>query len=483
LKKLERLINAGLGELPGLYQDTYINPLKRNLRAVWQRTRPTAEVLAGAVYNHTQSELRPALKSLLALISNIYRSFLDPERSARARIPQPEFWIPPLITFLTVLDLKRQHFAPFVLPPDEVRRLCGSQVGVVSFPSNYRDDPILCCASAAHEAGGHALLHAYPDMLRELKSSVRQKVGGNFADPKGQVPRTAKQFLGLLWQYWTEEAACDVYAVMNIGPVYGVALAIYLAALSERIRRELGRRRRDDPAPALPLSWPPPMSGITGVDYHPTAMLALYVVIGAIEGLYWKNQVRKRQYISAIETCIEVSLKIDAKIRIPHRKVTIAGWFEFRPGKWVQADGTKPIFRISRKQMFKIARKVGRHIATVRLKALNNNSIQELETWDDADEAIVDNIAGHFERKADPASMGDDSQLLAGAIRALLKDPVRYEEMNKRLLDSLLPSFERDPIWGQPSWHPAAGWTLWRTRRTRITSCVGKTGATTTLKK
>ena len=62
------------------------------------------------------------------------------------------------------------------------------------------------------------------------------------------------------------------------------------------------------------------------------------------------------------------------------------------------------------------ARKIGKMIATQKFRALNGRSIQDIETWDDADEAAAQAIAARLAqrqsvvgiRRRCPAARGSD---------------------------------------------------------------------------
>ena len=107
----------------------------------------------------------------------------------------------------------------------------------MSIPSAYRNHPVLCWGTIAHEVGGHDILHSYPGLLLEIQRTCRETVYPGGTDPNGQVPTSEEQFKGLLWQYWAEEVAADVCAVLNLGPAYGKGAAVFLAAFNERIFR------------------------------------------------------------------------------------------------------------------------------------------------------------------------------------------------------------------------------------------------------
>src|SRR5260370_10030145 len=72
------------------------------------------------------------------------------------------------------------------------------------------------------------------------------------------------------------------------------------------------------------------------------------------------------------------------------------------------------------------ARQVGRIIATGQFKALNNHSIQDIETWDDADEEIAQSISGQILRNESLIGRGDDPQLLARVTLAVLQRPALH---------------------------------------------------------
>jgi hypothetical protein len=462
-KAVNEAIAAATPKLPALYYDSYIAPLQKNLDFVMKReSTATLETLAGAVYDHRHQdrEVRRSLKSFLAVISNLYRSFMEPEPTAKHRfpVPSPQMLIPPLATFRPVLNKKNHEFGPFALPADEVGKLCGAHVGVVSLPSCYRNHPALCWGAIAHETGGHHVLHAWDGLLWELRHGVRTLFHRG-SDPKGREPESKEQYLGLLWQFWAEEAASDVCALLNLGPAYGIGLAIYMAALNEAIFYFKTGVRGEHPI--LTVSWPPANAeDIYWVDSHPTDVLKLNVMIGAIECLPLSDK-EKKQYISDIRNCIEVSLEA-GRVRAQYNDIiTISGQLVFKPGKLMSVtEEFHRAHRITREEMEGYARQVGRFIASETFSALNGNSLQDLETWDGADEAIARNIKYRLLRELpDPTEefLGDDAQLLSGTLLAIYEAPRGYRALNDWLCEALAASFRFDPIWGQPIWYPIAG--------------------------
>ena len=93
-----------------------------------------------------------------------------------------------------------------------------------------------------------------------------------------------------------------------------------------------------------------------------------------------------------------------------------------RPGSLSKADIPMPAAADA-------ARKVGHMIATRKFKALNGHSIQDIETWDDDDEAAAEAIAARVLQRQAIAGHGDDAQLLAGVTLALLQDPALYDRV------------------------------------------------------
>jgi len=98
----------------------------------------------------------------------------------------------------------------------------------------------------------------------------------------------------------------------------------------------------------------------------------------------------------------------------------------------------------------KTARCVGGFIATKQLDALKGHTIQDIETWDDPDEARAFGIKEALIKGQAIQSLGDDAELLAGATLALLEQPSLYDAVKVALNAALDQSFQTDPIWGAP---------------------------------
>lgn len=412
--RVKRAVDAGARLIPKPFLDGYVAPLQTNLKnLVKDRKRGELETLTGAVYQHAQMRGNPELKRFLAVVSDLYQSFLDKRKRAQARFPNRE-QLPPLAMFQ-----HRADFGPQTFPVDKLNDLGlpGATVSVVSLPAAYREHPFFW-ASLAHETGGHDVVHADLDLLPELKVGVRKMF------PTSTAP------LGLLWAYWMNEAAADAYGVLNIGPAFGLSLAAFVSALiaqQERLKR-----------PTLSTQSVTEDGTPTGaLNPHPTDLLRLYLVIGAIERLRRLSTAQKQEYIRDLETL--------ARICAPEAtSIELQGTVKLETGETATFDESRNL-----KSMQDAARQVGGFIVTARLSALGAHSIQDVETWDNPDENRARQIALAISSGAPITDIGDDAQLLAGMTLAIFENPSIYQQATRLVDAGLDESFLHDKHWGQ----------------------------------
>jgi len=418
-------IGPAISRLPLAYQTAYIDPLEQNLDHVLQALTGNPQILesvGAAIFDHRVDQVDPELDRFLAVISNFYRSFLDATRRAVAGFPEILEQLPPLAMFQ-----HQGNRGPFTLPVDAIAGLFGGSVGVVSLPSTYRAHPLLW-ASLAHETGGHDVLHADAGLLPELRESVRTFFGGGPIPPSGQI--TASQFLGLLWSWWMDEAASDVYGVMNIGPAFGLNLVVFFAALGERVHPTGTPTLRTSSGPA------PGTGGV--LDPHPTDILRPYLIKGATEALLNLSADRRNQYAEDLVQLAQLTGGGASTVQIQ-------GIVPTGPSVGLPFNVTLPM-----ELMQTAAERIGALIAGSTLVSLGGNSIQALETWDDTDEETALRIAENMKADRSVAGQGDDAALLAGATLAAFDQPGSYETITARLNQALDASFATDPFWGTP---------------------------------
>jgi len=447
--------------LPLVYQERYLKPLNDNLRSIAARANTslstkgtvatvaktfsrTMEILGGAVYCHTSCDCVRPLRAFLSVISNTFQSFVPEQINRQQALFRQEsspinHVYPPLATF------RDGELAPLMLSSDAVRRLSGGSVGIVVLPAAYMNHPLLWTA-VAHEVGGHELMHAVPEILQELKKGVRQLF--NVRSIRSGEKPDQDQLMGLVWCYWAEETVSDVCGVLNIGPAYGISLAIYQAALLHAVVKARGLK--PDTMLRLWSGLPPQQATIIDdtvalpdLDFHPTDILKIHVIIGAIENLTtlsWDHRKRYIDYFSQIaRTCAH-----------EQDKISLCGSLQVNPSRWDRVNGTLPL-----KDMQEAARRVGAYIATAELNVLNGRSLQQLETWDDTDEVDANYVADLMVKgqTANLANRGDAAELLAASTLAFVSDPSRYEEFTGVMMDALSESCARDRYWGVSQFH------------------------------
>lgn len=388
-----------------------------------------------AIYQHgagvTDPDIRPALARFLAVLSNLYRSFVN--RNKRNAVNAPPV---PLVTEIPPLAFFQSDGGqgPYTITSDDTQlNNLGTNVGIVSLPATYRNDPIIW-ASLTHEVCGHDVVHADAKLVPELVATVRAHFAPHF-NPSGNV--NGGNLQALVWSYWMDEAVADAYGVLNMGPTFPFNLAAFLASLSAKYEVVLGHQPRP-PKPLLRTDAGPrdPNHGDNDMDEHPVDVLRLYLAIGVIESLSKLSAQRRSDYVESTERIAIATANGATQVRLE-------GLVKVDHDHYVQVDAALPFDEAAN-----AAREVGRLIATGKFAALNGLSIQDIETWDNSDEDTASSVKDRILGGASIVRAGDDAQLLAGATMAVVERPDLYNSATKLLTDALDDSYRRDPIWG-----------------------------------
>lgn len=412
---LERALREGALLLPRAYAAAYVEPVQRGTPQLLALARAgrirmsSVEIVTGGITQHGPGwPMAAELRRFVAVVSNLYRSFLDSARRADAGMPDRGVTLPPLAAFQ-----HRGEDGPITIAVDLIHKFLGGGVGVVGLPATFAAHPILWTA-LAHETGGHDVTHADTGLLEEFAAglpAVLRAMEPDIGLPAGQ--------LAALWAHWIDEAVADVYGLLNAGPAFAENLAVVLAAMGGGAAPRLRMECRDD--------------GRGTLDSHPADLLRLHVAIGAIgtlAGFTARDAAARR--LSAIAEAWGVGGTITLEGALPTGT----------PRAVTQLAASVP-----RAAMARAAEAVGRHIASATLATLDNKPIQAIETWDDADEAKVSLIRDALAAGRPSAGLGDDAQLLAAATAAAIEDASNYPAITASLNAALDYSFATDPVW------------------------------------
>jgi hypothetical protein len=416
--------------LPLPYLQAYVSPVRVSLGRLAAATEAAggddpAETVLGAIYDHAPgSVVATPLRRFEAFISDLWDSFLSREKRCGLKLPLIEK-LPPLAAFRHDGSL-----GPYTFTPDVMQLIAGASVGVVSLPSTYRDHPLIW-GSIAHETGGHDVVHADPNLLTELADGVSAAILGS-ASSWGSYA-SAVPVVAALWSHWIDEATADVFGILNIGPEFELNLVPWLMAF----RAELGQTS----LPHLLTTSGPVVQG--QIDVHPTDILRIDLAIGVINALTSLSPATKSSYISVLQQVAEVAAGTATT-------VGLTGYLPVSDSVSIPLDLELPL-----PLMRGVAAAVGAWIATTPLAALNNVSIQAVETWDDVDEAAAITIASRMNGRA-AGAIGDPAAIMAGATLAAINSPLAYEDVNQMLDHAFDVSIERDPLWSTPAPHNKA---------------------------
>jgi len=415
LAKVKSLVANGALHLPDPFRTAYSDPLENRLAGLFARLKgqdDMLESLTGAVYQHVPDVHTDDLHRFLAVISNLYRSFLDKSKREALNLPLLET-MPPLAVFQS-----DPGGGPFTITVEQVQSLVGGSVGVVSLPLTFAGHPYLY-ASLAHETGGHDVTHANVKLLPEIRAGVYSLFAGSNA------------WQGVLWDYWMDEVVSDVYGLLNVGPSFGANLAMLLSVFIAQAGKT------NDATPKMRTTSGPDEQGY--LDPHPTDILRLSLAQGVISSLKGLTPAVGKRYNSQLDGLI-------ALLAPNATTIELQGFARVSSGRSINFNDS-----YSLDDMQLSARNVGAYIANSAFDALAGHSIQDIETWDDGDESAAAHIASALLGGRSIVSAGDDAQIIAGLTLALMQQPAKYKEFTAATNSALDQSFASDPYWALPS--------------------------------
>jgi hypothetical protein len=411
--RARELVQQFSGLLPTGFEDAYSAPLQKRLPALFAQLTAGnidanfLETLCGPVYQLGDSALKKDLHRFLAVVADLYDSFLNHTKRRAVNVPLVER-LPPVAVWQS-----SPAQGPFTLPVDEASKLIGATIGAVSLPHGFAGHPFLY-AALTHETGGHDVIHADPGLMAQLQRGVYEL----FPD---------QRWLALLWDYWMDETAADVYGILNMGPAFAPSFAALIAVFLSgggkgpaKLRTETGA----DETGAL--------------DVHPTDVLRIGVARGVVQALAGLSASARNQYASAFDDLIALAGDGSSGVQIQGN----ARGFDGRSLEFMNAYPLD--------EMLLAASRVGNYVATVKLDALDGHSIQDIETWGDSDESTAAAIGSKLLQGSSVVGAGDDAQLIAGLVQALMQRPdeATYKAATDLVNAALDDSFARDPYWG-----------------------------------
>lgn len=285
----------------------------------------------------------------------------------------------------------RPDDGPYTWPVNATASV-GATTGVVSLPPGNARHGLCIWAALGHETAGHDILGADRGLRVELADAVRTALR-----EAGQVS---------LAGYWAEridETASDVMGILNMGPAAGVGLLATLRGM--RLAWGGDARLQSEGA---------------ADDEHPADVVRGFLAAAIIRTLPFAGA-------SAWGDAIDRETSLDAQvIRLGRREVTMA-----------EARGS--------------ATAAARAVAGTKMRSLDGHALGEIQSWRDADEAVVKRLRAALFGTAgltNTIEVGDyAAHAVAAAVTAAVGggDPTKLQQ---RLVTLLVDMHQHNPVWG-----------------------------------
>ena len=423
-KKALAIIDSGYRRLPPIYEDPFLNPLKKlttdvEYALILERLHargngPWSDWLA-AIGQRQPGSLQKATQAFEETISDLYDGFLSMEERRGVKPPDHQT-VSPLVKW------GNPRSGPYTWPATTGLRL-GMEMSVVSMPPAYARN-IALWAALGHETGGHDILHADEGLLAEIATLVERRIldagkkrplRGTFAQVNGRRVPVA-EFAAYYWKHCIDETASDVCGLINLGPAAGVGLAVLLIPI------------RNNTLPTVNHVE----------DVHPIDALRIFLAAEVVEDIPDLELSLARAWSKALAAV--------ADQYIPNK----SGFGLYS----VDAAGN-PYWEavIPYEPMLETVRVVASTIAFTPLESLENHSLSEINTWSNSDERLTVRLAQDFLSGRSPSLAAGPAgetiyaaHVLSAAVLALANG-APIEPSTERAINALVELYNQNPVW------------------------------------
>jgi hypothetical protein len=417
------IVYDGYTNLPSVYQEVFLNPLRDLITTQDYETLLHALNHSGGPWGDWMASInqravgyrKDATHAFEESIADLYDGFLSMEERRNIKPPDYET-ISPLVKW------GNPDAGPYTWPADTGKNL-GMKMAVVNMPPAYSEN-IALWAAVGHETGGHDILHADDGLLNEIANTVSMEIMHHKNDPAleneeatingRRVPLA--RLAALYWKYTMDETASDVCGILNLGPASGIGLAALLIPLRK------GKLITVGPSD----------------DVHPIDALRVMLAADVVRDIPDLDAEVANAWADALESIVEryVTDKDDFRLY----SLTQSGkvhWDAIMP-----YDGMRETVKI-----------VAKTIAFKPLDALEGHFLSEINTWANSDEElalrIVDDLLNEREPSLEPGPDGQTvyaAHILAGALLALTDTP-DIKPITELAISALNKLYDNNPVW------------------------------------
>ena len=442
--QLLSIVDKGLSFFPPIYQEPFLNPIKKALET--QVFEQLLEIyfsdgrnVLGDWISTIDQRIRKGeklwSKSTMAfteLCSDIYDGYVSKSARKEAALPENQILAP----------LTKWGGTEIYTHSVRIGTNLGIKVSVISIPSKWSQHIALWPLSV-HECY-HDVVDAYEGLLNEVEDMIAEEFESSTVKEKftekmnwNGEERSIPEFASEYWRRTMSETLADICSLLNLGPSAGISFALFAISQNSNLT---------------------PSSYID--DPHPDSVLRIVIAREVTKQLKELDFKVRNDYVKYFDKILE---------QFVYKKDNLM-LYTTPYGEGKHYDCIIPF-----KSMEKTIEILVEKVAFTRLRSLGNHSLSEINAWTNRDQVLVERIANdllkenkkeqvdapHVENEQDDQEVyaphlrnGPDGQevyaahIVAAATLALTNNP-DIESISKKALESLEQMYKTNPVWGK----------------------------------
>jgi hypothetical protein len=267
-------------------------------------------------------------------------------------------------------------------------------MGIVCMPISYSKN-IMYWIANGHEAAGHDILHADKGLLNEIEDKIIKEIEDDESLKSVTVDYNKRnipfsKFAKWYWRYTMDETASDVLGSLNLGPAFGIGLALLFRSPNTFTDKPKLRTRR-------PIE-----------DVHPIHTLRVLLAAQTIKNIPELDSEIANNWAEFLEG-------------IAYKYIENKENFElYVTNRATKTENT--VITIPHHIMKKTLPILSKTIAFLPLKQIENHSFNEINTWSTEDEYLTQEISENIinDKELPIKDPIHPAHIISGAIMALI---------------------------------------------------------------